>query len=81
MSVVVITGCSSGFGYHAALAFGRRGDRVYAAMRNPAKGDLAKVISDEGIDAEVLRSTSTTTRACASGLARCSSARATSTSS
>ena len=54
MGVVVITGCSTGFGYHAALAFGRRGDRVYAAMRNPDKGDLAKVLSDEGLDAEVL---------------------------
>lgn len=54
MSVIVITGCSTGFGYHAALAFGRRGDRVYAAMRNPAKGDLAKVVSDEGLDAEVI---------------------------
>jgi NAD(P)-dependent dehydrogenase (short-subunit alcohol dehydrogenase family) len=54
MGVVVITGCSSGFGYHAALAFGRRGDRVYAGMRNPQKGDLAAVLADEGLDAEVL---------------------------
>ncbi|MEY2424234.1 MAG: hypothetical protein QOI95_4301 [Acidimicrobiaceae bacterium] len=54
MSVIVITGCSSGFGYHSSLAFGRRGDRVYAAMRNPAKGDLAKLVSDEGLDVEVL---------------------------
>ena len=53
MGVVVITGCSSGFGYQAALAFGRRGDRVYATMRRD-KGDLAKVMSDEGLDAEVL---------------------------
>ena len=55
MGVVVITGCSTGFGYHGALAFARRGDRVYAAMRNPDKGDLAKVLSDEGLDAEVLK--------------------------
>jgi NAD(P)-dependent dehydrogenase (short-subunit alcohol dehydrogenase family) len=54
MGVVVITGCSTGFGYHASVAFGRRGDRVYASMRNPAKGDLAKVVSDEGLDVEVL---------------------------
>jgi NAD(P)-dependent dehydrogenase (short-subunit alcohol dehydrogenase family) len=54
MGVIVITGCSSGFGYHAALAFGRRGDRVYATMRNPAKGDLASVVRDEGLDAEVI---------------------------
>jgi NAD(P)-dependent dehydrogenase (short-subunit alcohol dehydrogenase family) len=55
MSVVVITGCSTGFGYESTLAFGRRGDRVYAGMRNPSKGDLAKVISEEGIDAEVIQ--------------------------
>ena len=55
MSVVVITGCSSGFGYQSALAFGRRGDRVYAAMRNPAKGDLAKTVSDEGLDVAILQ--------------------------
>ena len=55
MGVVVITGCSTGFGYHGALAFARRGDRVYAAMRNPDKGDLAKVLSEEGLDAEVLK--------------------------
>ncbi|MEY2451810.1 MAG: hypothetical protein QOD92_1384 [Acidimicrobiaceae bacterium] len=54
MAVIVITGCSTGFGYHASLAFGRRGDRVYASMRNPAKGDLAKVVSDEGLDVEVI---------------------------
>jgi NAD(P)-dependent dehydrogenase (short-subunit alcohol dehydrogenase family) len=54
MGVVVITGCSSGFGYHSALAFARRGDRVYATMRNPAKGDLATVMRDEGLDAEVI---------------------------
>jgi len=37
MSVVLITGCSSGFGLEAALAFGRRGDTVVASMRDPAK--------------------------------------------
>ncbi len=54
MAVIVITGCSTGFGYHGALAFARRGDRVYAGMRTD-KGDLAKVLSEEGLDAEVLR--------------------------
>ncbi|MEZ5499725.1 MAG: SDR family oxidoreductase [Steroidobacteraceae bacterium] len=38
MAVVVITGCSSGFGLEAALAFARAGDTVYASMRNPARG-------------------------------------------
>ena len=30
---IVITGCSTGFGREAAMAFARRGDRVYATMR------------------------------------------------
>ena len=37
MSVVLITGCSSGFGLETALAFARRGDTVVASMRDPAK--------------------------------------------
>jgi len=39
MSVVLITGCSSGFGLETALAFARRGDTTYATMRNLAKAD------------------------------------------
>ena len=39
MGVVLITGCSSGIGLEAALAFARRGDVVAASMRNPAGGD------------------------------------------
>ncbi len=37
MSVVLITGCSSGFGLASALAFARSGDTVYASMRNLTK--------------------------------------------
>ncbi|RLE21762.1 MAG: SDR family NAD(P)-dependent oxidoreductase, partial [Actinobacteria bacterium] len=33
MSVVLITGCSSGFGLETALAFARRGDTTVATMR------------------------------------------------
>ncbi|WP_257347392.1 SDR family oxidoreductase [Pseudalkalibacillus decolorationis] len=48
MNVVLITGCSSGFGLVSALAFARRGDRVYASMRNLSKaGDLKAVIEAE----------------------------------
>jgi NAD(P)-dependent dehydrogenase (short-subunit alcohol dehydrogenase family) len=39
MAVVVITGCSSGFGREAAKRFGARGDKVWATMRRPADGD------------------------------------------
>jgi NAD(P)-dependent dehydrogenase (short-subunit alcohol dehydrogenase family) len=39
MATVLITGSSTGFGKLAALEFARRGDSVFASMRNPAKGD------------------------------------------
>src|SRR5262245_18733901 len=56
MGVVVITGCSSGFGLHATVAFARRGDRVYASMRNLAKdGALRKALADAGLEAEVVQ--------------------------
>lgn len=38
MSVVVITGASSGFGELTALEFARRGNTVYATMRAPKQG-------------------------------------------
>ncbi len=42
MAVVLITGCSTGIGLEAALAFARRGDTTYASMRNLAKSDLLR---------------------------------------
>ena len=38
MRVVLLTGCSSGIGLHAALALARQGNRVYATMWDPSKG-------------------------------------------
>ena len=56
MAVVLITGCSSGFGLLAALQFARKGDQVYATMRNPAKaGELEKAKSEEKLAIEVLQ--------------------------
>ena len=41
MSVVLITGCSTGIGRELARTCAEAGDRVFATMRNPAKaGDL-----------------------------------------
>ena len=37
MSVVLVTGCSSGLGEAGALAFARAGDTVYASMRDTGK--------------------------------------------
>ncbi len=56
MSVVVITGCSSGFGMLAALEFARRGDSVYATMRNTAKADRLRTGAEKaGVSVEVLQ--------------------------
>lgn len=54
MSVVVITGSSSGFGLEAALAFARNGDTVIATMRNTTKADelLARAAAEE-VDVQV----------------------------
>ena len=55
MSVVLITGCSSGFGLETALAFARRGDTVYATMRNLGKADRLRGRADtEGLNIELL---------------------------
>ncbi len=57
---IVITGCSTGFGYIAALRFARQGDRVYATMRGvdgknqEAAGALRSAAAEEGIDLRVL---------------------------
>lgn len=52
MSVVLITGCSSGFGLIAAKEFAKRGDRVVATMRG-VEGKNAEVANElRGITAE-----------------------------
>ena len=55
MSVVLITGCSTGIGLHASVAFARNGDAVVATMRNTSKADaLRKAAADVGAEVEVL---------------------------
>lgn len=54
MSVVLITGCSSGFGLHAAVAFARAGDTVYASMRDTGKGAALRAAVPVGCDVRVV---------------------------
>ncbi|MEE8422847.1 MAG: SDR family oxidoreductase [Dehalococcoidia bacterium] len=50
MSVVVVTGCSSGFGLAIASGFAERGDHVVATMRNLDKaGQLRDVLTEAGV--------------------------------
>src|SRR6056297_4627 len=57
---IVITGCSSGFGYDLALKLARGGDRVYATMRAPdgknadAARSLRDLAGDENLDLRIL---------------------------
>ncbi len=56
MAVVLITGCSSGFGKLAALHFVRKGDRVFASMRDTAKaGELEQAKSAENLPLDVVQ--------------------------
>jgi NAD(P)-dependent dehydrogenase (short-subunit alcohol dehydrogenase family) len=55
MSTVLITGCSSGFGYHAALSFARQGHEVFASVRTLERAKpLQDAAVDEGLDLHVL---------------------------
>ena len=55
MSVVLITGCSTGFGLRTAVAFARSGDTVVATMRNPAKSAaLLQAASEAGVTVDVV---------------------------
>jgi NAD(P)-dependent dehydrogenase (short-subunit alcohol dehydrogenase family) len=55
MAVVLVTGCSSGLGRSVALRLARRGDRVYATMRNAERGkEVHDEAAAEALDLEVL---------------------------
>ena len=56
MAVVLITGCSSGFGLLSALQFARKGDRVFASMRDTKKGAaLEEAAKKENLPLEVIQ--------------------------
>ncbi len=52
MTVSLITGCSTGIGYAAALRLGADGHRVVATMRDPSACDLEVVAKEKGYDIE-----------------------------
>ncbi len=55
MSIVLITGCSSGIGLHTAVAFAQHGHTVIATMRNPAKATaLNDAAAGAGVAVEVI---------------------------
>jgi NAD(P)-dependent dehydrogenase (short-subunit alcohol dehydrogenase family) len=54
MANIVITGCSSGFGLEGALAFARKGNRVYATMRDLNKAEhLIRAVKKEDLQIEL----------------------------
>ncbi len=56
MATVLITGCSSGFGKVTALEFARRGDTVFATMRDTTKAEsLLSEARAAGVEIHVLR--------------------------
>jgi NAD(P)-dependent dehydrogenase (short-subunit alcohol dehydrogenase family) len=55
MAVVLVTGCSSGFGMLAAIEFAKRGDAVFASMRDTLKaGPLLDGAKSAGVSVNVL---------------------------
>jgi NAD(P)-dependent dehydrogenase (short-subunit alcohol dehydrogenase family) len=55
MPVTLITGTSSGLGLASALHFARAGHRVYAGLRNPARGErLMEAIAAEKLPIEIV---------------------------
>lgn len=56
MPTVLITGCSSGIGKLTSLTFARRGDDVYATMRNLDRAHgLRQAVDEEGVKLEILQ--------------------------
>ena len=56
MAVALVTGCSSGFGKLTALEFARRGNQVFATMRNTSKdGPLREGAKEANVSLEVLQ--------------------------
>jgi NAD(P)-dependent dehydrogenase (short-subunit alcohol dehydrogenase family) len=55
-TVALVTGASSGIGRASARALARSGRRVFAGLRDPAKGaDMARTAAAEGMALDVIR--------------------------
>lgn len=55
MAVVLITGCNSGFGFHASLTFARQGHQVFATVRNLDRAEpLRAAATAEDLDLQVV---------------------------
>ena len=56
MSVILITGSSTGIGLTTALHFARKGHQVFASLRNPESApELTQVIADEKLPVTTIR--------------------------
>lgn len=70
MSVVLITGCSTGIGLHSAIAFAKNGDTVVASMRNLAKADgLKAACAAAGVEVDLVALDVTSDESCAAAVA------------
>src|SRR5262245_6234904 len=53
--VALVTGASSGFGLLSAVSLAKRGFRVVASMRDPARrGELERAAAERGVDVEIV---------------------------